>query len=371
MAELEVLSPLHIGNGNTLGLIDFIVMKDRFVRINFDKLADYCYEADIDLAEGVKDRRFKVRYKNEEIFSVEKFIAFYGIDYNRFTEYTIPLNIESRTRATKIEVKEYVKDGMGRAYIPGSSIKGAIRTALLWSVLDEEAIKKYCDELMRRGKINAKRACKRLEENIFGNVAHEDVLRALRISDTEPLAVKELNVSEIKIIGNPGSIPTYVENLRIGAKTKLDIRVDKNLLSEEIFVKNVLRAYINPGDILRVCRAFSMEYVEKQRNYRHYSGKTRQFYDELAEMLNRLKENEAILNMGWGGGWYGKTIGLKVENYQEFTANPRDFNRFKRTLRFKLKFGKNPRGKGFVLNFPKTRRVTIDEIPLGWVKVKI
>ena len=369
MAELEVLSPLHIGNGNTLGLIDFIVMKDRFVRINFDKLADYCYEADIDLAEGVEDRRFKVRHGKEEIFSIEKFVEFYGIDYNEFTEYTIPLNIEARTRETKIEVKEYIKDGMGRAYIPGSSIKGAIRTALLWSVLDEEEIKKYCDELMRGGKINAKRACKRLEEKIFGNVAHEDILRVVRISDTEPLAVKELNVSEIKILGNPSPIPTYVENLRIGAKTKLDIRVDKNLLSEEIFVKNVLRDYINPGDILRVCRSFSMEYVKKQGSYRSYNAGTRQFYRELNNTINELRENEAMLNLGWGGGWYGKTIGLKVENYQEFTANPRDFNRFKRTLRYKLKLGK--RGKGFVLNFPKTRRVTIDEIPLGWVKVKI
>jgi len=32
-------------------------------------------------------------------------------------------------------------------------------------------------------------------------------------------------------------------------------------------------------------------------------------------MLNGLKETEAIMNLGWGGGWYGKTIGLKVENY--------------------------------------------------------
>jgi len=29
------------------------------------------------------------------------------------------------------------------------------------------------------------------------------------------------------------------------------------------------------------------------------------------------------------------------------------------------------RGRGFVLKFPKTRRVTIEDMPPGWVKVKI
>ena len=369
--ELEVLSPLHIGNGNTLGLIDFIMREDRFVRVNFDKLADYCYDVDIDLAAGVEDRRFKIRYKTEEIFSIEKFIEFYGIerDYNRFAEYTIPLNIGRRARETKIEVKEYIKDGMGRAYIPGSSVKGAIRTALFWSVLDDEEVKRYCDELMRVKRVKAERACKRLEAKIFGSEAHRDILRALRITDSAPLAEKELEVNEIKIIGNPGPIPTYAECLRTGARTRFEIRVDKNLLIVDIFEDNRLRDGINLDNILRVCRLFSMEYVKKQRSYRHYSGSTMRFYNKLAGMLNGLKETEAILNLGWGGGWYGKTIGLKVENYPWFTANPRDFNRFKRTLRWKLKLGK--RGRRFVLNFPKTRRVTIEDMPPGWVKVKV
>lgn len=369
IAKLEVLSPLHIGNGNVLGLIDFVLDDERFVKINFAKLAEYCYDKGIDLAKGIEEERLKVRYKNEEIFSIEKFLEFYKIDYGMFADYKIPLNIGERRRETKIEVKEFIKDGRGGLYIPGSSIKGAIRTALLWKALDNRSVNKHCNNLLKRRKINSKEACKELEKEIFGRTAHEDILKGLRISDTDPIEVNELEVDEIKIIGNPTPIPTYVENLRIGAKTRFVIGIDEELLSEKLFESNVLRDYINHEDILRICSDFSLEYAKKQGSYGSYNDETKQFYGELQNKIIDLKENEAILNMGWGGGWYSKTIGLKVENHPDFTADPRNFSQFKRTLRFKLKLGKNPRGRGFVVKFPKTRRVTIEGLPLGWIKV--
>ncbi len=360
MAELEVLSPLHIGNGNVLGLIDFVLEDERFVKINFDRLAEYCYDKGIDLAKGIEEERFKERYKNEEIFSIEKFLASYRIDYGMFADYQIPLNIGARRRETKIEVREFIKNAKRRPYLPGSSIKGGIRTALLWRVLRDEQgrVIKYCDELMKKRRIKRDNACKDLEKAIFGKNAHEDILRALQISDTEPLEQNNLNVSEIEIIGNPTPIPTYVECLSGGSRAEFSLRINENLLGEKLFEKHILRGYLNAERILKICNEFSGVVIEKQLEY-NYKDNTIKFFEGLKGKVERCKENEAILNIGWGSGWYSKTIGLEMEKYRSWD----------KLRRAKLSLGKNPRTKRFVLKFPKTRRVTIDGLPLGWIKV--
>lgn len=368
MANLEILSPLHVGNGSTLGLIDFVLKDKTLVKIKFDKLLDYCFEKKIDLAEGIDNEKFKIAYRNDKIFSIEKFLRFYNIDYNQFAEYEIPLNIEGRKRETKIEIREFIKNVEKKPYLPGSSIKGGVRTALLWKIMSEEGskINKYCDELMEK-RIDRSKACDNLEKEIFGRDAHEDILRALRISDTKPLEPSNLDVSEIKILGNPSSIPTYVECLKNG-KTTFDLWIDEKLLGERLFEGNKLRDYLCIDGILEVCHEFSVAIIEKQSKY-NFENNTKIFFNDLKRNIESCKENEAILNIGWGGGWYSKTIGLEVEKYKNFTANPRS-DQFKRTLRYKLNLGKKPGSREFVLNFPKTRRVTIDGLLMGWMKIQ-
>ncbi len=356
MAELEILSPLHVGNGKVLGLIDFVLKANKFVKIRFDKLAEYCYENNINLAGGIEDGKFKVRYGKKRFFSVEKFLEYYRMDHSLFAEYEIPANIEERKRETKIEVREFIKNVEKKPYLPGSSIKGGIRTALLWKVLKKDIFNKYCDVLMKN-RSKRKNPCKNLEEKIFGKV-HEDIFRVLRVSDTMPLGLSNLNVSEIKIIGNPTAIPTYVECLKKG-KTMFDLWIDEKLL-EERFGENKLKEYFRVDKILKVCNEFSMAVVEKQLKYNNFTNDTKKFFVELKNRIKECKENEAILNTGWGGGWYSKTIGLEIETYKEWDR-----------LRIKLNLGKNLRTKRFVINFPKTRRVTIDGVPLGWVKVRV
>jgi CRISPR-associated protein Csm5 len=363
--ELEVLSPLHIGNGNEFTLIDFVINNKNFIKVNFDKLAGYCFENKIPLAEEIEEKK--------ENFKMEDFFKKHKLESKNFSDYSIPVNIDlNRMRRTKPKIKEFIKSANKSPYIPGSSIKGAVRTALLWSALTNSDINKHCDNMLNMKKVKRKEACKKLEEQIFGEDAHKDILRALRISDIDAIPIKNnLEVNEIKIIGNPSSIPTYVENLKEGTKTNFDFWMDKRLLNEEDFESNKLKNCMNIGNIAKICREFSLEFVKKQLKYKQYDNKTEKFYKDLYEKIHNLKEDKTILNIGWGGGWYSKTIGLKVENYPKFSADPRNFNRFKRTLRSKLNLGKNPRSKSFVLNFPKTRRVTISNIPLGWVKVRL
>lgn len=355
MAELSVLSPLHIGNGNEFTLIDFIIGNKNFININFDKVVDYCSEKSIKLDEEIE--------KEKENFKMEEFFKKYSLKPEDYSRYVIPLNIDfSRIRQTKPKIKEFIKGANKFPYIPGSSIKGAIRTALLWAVLQDKDIFEYCDKLYK-DYVKPKIACKGLEEKIFGTGAHKDILRVLRISDTKQLELKNLEVNEIKIIGNPASIPTYVENLKSGSMTNFDLWIDEKLLKEDIFNDKIIRNYLNTKSIFKICNEFCKEILVKQLNYRFNPPTVKKEFEQLKKDIENCKENEMILNLGWGGGWYPKTIGLKIERYNEWENG--------RKLRYTLQLGKNPKTKRFVLDFPKTRRMTIDDKPLGWVKVKI
>lgn len=288
MAELSVISPLHIGNGNEFTLIDFIMDNKNFINIDFDKVVDYCSEKNIKLAEEIEEKLDK--------FKMEEFFKKNNLNSEDFSRYVIPMKIDfDRIRQTKPRVREFIKDANKLPYIPGSSIKGAIRTAIFWSALDDKDIFKYCDELYD-SRVKPKTACKKLEQKIFGKDAHEDFFRALRISDTRQLEIQTLEVNEIKIIGNPESIPTYIENLKAESRTNFDMWIDEKVSYGD------MDKYLNIKNILKICNEFSMSVVEKQSMYNDFEDSTKKFFKEdLKNNIKNCKDNEAIFNLGWGG----------------------------------------------------------------------
>lgn len=381
--RIKLLSPLHIGNGNELKMVDFYLDDDKKLikRIDFNKFISYCFENGINLMEELNKRY----YKTGRDFSITKFMDAKGIDPDDFTSYEVPAIIEKRERESEFAVKECIK--CGGAYIPGSSIKGAIRTALMWSFLNEgDNVNVLFDELYhwirKRGKIDLKKIDDRISQEVFGNDAHHDIFRALRISDTGVIDLKHLEVSEIKIVGNPQDIPVYVENLKTGTEATFDLYLDKDLLNTEKkelnFKKYNLREYMNVRGICKACNAFSKKVVEGHLRYvwgRYDCESTIDKFGMLRSEIERCDDNEAVVHIGWGGGWCSTTIGLLVEKHQKFTTslqgNVRNWRLRDDTLRYKFGLGKNPQTKRYASRFPKTRRVTIEGKPLGWAKIMV
>lgn len=381
--RVELLSPLHIGNGNELKMVDFYLDDDKKLikRIDFNKFISYCFENGINLMEELNKRH----YKTGRDFSITKFMDAKGIDPDDFTSYEVSAIIEKRERESEFAVKEHIKcDGV---YIPGSSIKGAIRTALMWSFLNEgDNANVLFDELdhwiRERGRIDLKKIDDRISQEVFGNDAHHDIFRALRISDTDTMDLEHLEVSEIKIVGNPQEIPVYVENLKTGTEATFDLYLDEDMLNtkkkELDFKKYELREYMNARGICKACNAFSKKVVEEHLRYmweQYGCESTIGMFETLRSEIEGCGDNEAVLHIGWGGGWYSTTIGLLVETYPEFTTSAEGGERKcylrEGTLRHKFKLGKNPRTHRYASRFPKTRRITIKGEPLGWVKFRV
>jgi len=113
--RVELLSPLHIGNGNELKMVDFYLDDDKKLikRIDFNKFISYCFENGINLMEELNKRH----YKTGRDFSITKFMDAKGIDPDDFTSYEVRAILEKRERESEFAVKECIK--CGGAYIPG------------------------------------------------------------------------------------------------------------------------------------------------------------------------------------------------------------------------------------------------------------
>ncbi|AKB26312.1 CRISPR-associated protein, Csm5 family [Methanosarcina sp. MTP4] len=382
--SMKLLSPLHVGNGNELKMVDFHLNKRKGIIkfINFEKFIEHCIKENIDLKEEMQNRRY---YTGRD-FSITRFMNVNNIDPNAFTSYAVDAKIETRSRESEFAIKEFVK--CGGPYLPGSSIKGAIRTALLWKSLTErpdgvEIVQNGLKPWLKKHRISG-RDLKSLDDNIskivFGKDTHSDILRVMRPSDTIIAGKNHLEVSEIKIVGNSQEIPVYVENLKAGSELFFDLVFDEYLLNQNKgkpdFKNHPCAKYMNVQAICKACNEFSKNVLEKHLEYmweNYNCDSTIDEFDMLWNEVLKCEENEAILHIGWGGGWYSTTIGLILDSFPNFTSSlEKSSNHRKHTensIREHLQLGRKPGTNKYSSNFPKTRRLTIEGKPLGWVKL--
>jgi CRISPR-associated protein Csm5 len=124
--KLKVLSPIHIGSGETLSRLDYY----------FDREARYC-RVDLDglfADPGFADQRSKFLEAAPGGQRIDQLVPAELLQ--KHLKYRIrPSNSAldfGRSRA--VEVKACIKSA-GRVYIPGSSVKGSILSALCWAEL--------------------------------------------------------------------------------------------------------------------------------------------------------------------------------------------------------------------------------------------
>lgn len=91
-------------------------------------------------------------------------------------------------------IKEFIHDGMGKPYIPGSSIKGAIRTAVLASTKGDKSLE-------INGSSNSKNLASPVEKRLFGKDPNTDIFRTLVVGDAifgdnYEQAVNMVNINE-------------------------------------------------------------------------------------------------------------------------------------------------------------------------------
>ena len=358
--KLEVLTPVHIGSGNFLAEdTEFITFSENnesiIAIIDDEKILEIIGKENIDKwTDIIANKKGLKQY----LLQREKKLSSNDLDKRTLVVYG------NGTRT----IKEQLHDGLQKPYIPGSSIKGAIRTTVLaQKILSDKHITKN-NLKNRKGKFSAQE----IEKKTFGSDANKDVFRFLLPGDAyfdyETIAI---NANTLNLQGNGWEFKKghgqLVECIPDGAETTFKLKINSALL-EKNKDRNTIYSdtdFLSLNKLFPIINKHTLSLLVKELDFWNDENIKEEIFDEYIENLNNLigiskrcKENEAVLRIGYGSGWSFITGGWAKE--KEILSNY-EYEQFMSVVRRKKYADHIP--------FPKTRKIDEYGDMLGFVKL--
>jgi len=355
--KLTTLAPLHISDGIELRQdFDFVVHHDRTYRLDENAILEK-YESEI------QHRAPKYPLPGTLLQDTD----FANPALFRYQMIGTPRSVRADAR-----LRSQIKDAFDRAYIPGSSLKGALRTALAWTGWDE--IRPRLD----RSAIGRNRswAGQPLEHSLFGPDPNHDLLRALHVGDlngpTRPGESMIVVNAQVVTIRSTGS-PVELEAIRPDVVFTGALTVDDALFSG--FAENVLHFSKHKHwleEIMARAQKHSLARLQRLAEWHERAEQNEAVAGFYRKMLAaEMGPNAAFIQLGWGGGWDSKTFGSHLQ--KDTTLFDSLLSDFKMQHRSR---NAPPRKPGDA--FPASRRVAVSvklggrpARPLGWVLVEL
>lgn len=375
--RLIAKSPIHIGSvEQRITRFDFIHHGQYVYPISIDRLSVFLHK------KNLIDSYVTAVEREGNRFKLDEFLRSKGVKIK-----TEDLEMLSNRRKIRVladisriqEFRPFIRDGFGVPYIPGTSIKGVIRTALLYGILKnlketnkdefEKIENKISDDIDREMTNEPRRRNKReffkwanerwLEGFVLRNKTRSpntDWLKMLHISDaysvgsTETVLIpanilkRENNGWAYKMENNLNKTTIWVECIPENTIYEFDVLWDKKLLEEfkrensEIYLPDTL------SGIFEQVQSWARDVFEFEKNF----SKTHD--------LNKWYQNTfSNFRIGFGSGMTSTTmIILFNENLRKKIRNYAGINRRDNIA-------------------PKSRRVWLKElrpIPFGWALIK-
>lgn len=353
--KLEILTPVNLGCGELLSpYSDYIYDKGYVYYIDHDLLLKELSQKPDNqrlIDEFVKVVQSQAKSNVSDKFKLKSFLERVGLDFEKYSYKKLPASEEIRE-----QVQLHVKSA-GQPYIPGSSLKGAIRTALLthFLSLEDEQLMKYIAEEERK----SRGFFRYIGQDQFGKF-NEDKLKYLQVSDSLPFNQEGLKIVKFyKYNLKSGSltIPIVKEVIVSGVST---CRIKMSAKKGEINGKLSLLLAGNEAALLEIINKYAsknvaMELEQLERFTNEETREMEKFYRSLLESIKSAdKAKEAYLRIGSGKTYYDNTIAQKLSSKTKKEIITRNFRRA------------NPNA------FPITRTVILDggkkEVP-GWVRI--
>lgn len=239
---LETLSPVYIGSGQEISKKEYIYdSSDKKVHIP-DMKKMYTFF----MRKGLLNEYEKYILEDKKDFFIWlKSNHIYKKDYMTWIDYSMDSGDTVFEQRGKKGILTCIKDAYGCPYIPGSSIKGALRTALLaGDILDNKQkyqnISNKVERVPLQGRHSLEKEAKEVEE-IFYNVlsrkdkkydAVNDIMVGLRISDSKPLSCNDITLCQkidMTPDGKENKINILRECIKPNTKVEFDMEIDQTL----------------------------------------------------------------------------------------------------------------------------------------------
>jgi CRISPR-associated protein Csm5 len=388
---LKTISPVHIG-GKTqeLGLLENVVLGGCCYVVSEGSLGRALLEKNkldaLSLEIGRQGRRF----------NLDNFLRSLHLLNKNFLSKTADYCCDTILSNTPLRMRPFVRDAFSRPYIPGSSIKGVIRTAVLYGLLKkmqaedadcfqrcflnivEQKLREFnnAEEWVRsKGWFKDK-----IKRNMAGRIEmlllqhfdlptrdgpvrrgptgqQKDFMRVLKVSDTAPLDKNDLTLVEVQVISLTGEndvylkTPIYVEIIPPGREMEFSITLDESIWADFSSRSGDRLPFKTLEEVFALVNDFAADIWQFEKA----------FSDNIAghksvEMKDFYRHTSASMRVGWGSGLSGASLLMLL---------PQDLRRAVRDNLFE------PRDR---FAFPKSRRAVMDgdlpRWPLGWVNME-
>ncbi len=408
--NITALTPILIGDEEGKNLsptTDFVVKGGKALIINQNKLESLLSE-DMEILDeyvnSIKDGSFDL-----ENFIKDKLNA----DIEELTSFK--LSIEGSLG--KNEVKSFI-NSLGKPFIPGSTIKGAVRTAVIYNFLREDfngkkIVQKLFDPQIRINELESKNyltskekkelknlsfLVENLKQNRFNknnnysyNYIYDELrifknqitghdFRHIQISDSQLLNsdnTKIIQLFRYYLTKDDTKTEPWAQVLEEKTTTDFNFKIEKNF-------KDPFLQTINTNtykEIFRMVNKFSLdaldfelerfnEYIANGKGDKHKIEENLEgiinYYNELKEKIKFSRDNYAVIRIGGGKTYFDNSIGLAL-----YKADKEKFKQFRKILGF-WKYRSN--GQFVEEDSPITRTFYSNNsknelLPVGWTVI--
>jgi CRISPR-associated protein Csm5 len=385
--EIETLTPVHLGTGDVLGPLDYALREATVGVADLGRL----FRRDPARAEAIGQQLAGASPSALRNLGLERLLTPKELADETLWRYGLPASDATlaelgKARSMEHELRPATKTPDGRAYLPGTAIKGALRTALIfaWSAASPE----WARRLLRQGK--PAEANREVQSVLYGARPdpNHDLLRALMIGDTDAAPPAEtLRVVHERVLSSriradrsraagPDTYKpflVFLEALAPGTTWAASIRLLSDLLdvrrSGELGWSTAQRA-LNPQTLCGAANRMTAEICQWELEYfglvqgRDCAAVT-EFYRTLLAKAQTAAQGTAYLSIGRGAGWHKLTPGILVARH----LSPAEVAEFRKAYHLAA----TDRFDRLSFVFPKSRKVVAEGeravAPLGWVQL--
>ena len=369
--RLTIKSPVHIGSvEQKITPFEYIEHKGYVYHLSEEKLSEFLLNTKL-------LNLYLNRVQNEgHRFRIHAFLKEHNISLSENKLLHLSNSRKAKLKTNALELTEYrpfIRDAFNKVYIPGTSVKGAIRTAILYHSLKEfktknpagfstqveQRIIKDIDERKNKKFFFQWAIKKWLEGFVLGNKERSpntDWLRMLHVSDAYPVSPIETIVIPINILKKEntwtykkersGKTTTiWVEAIPKNIEFEFEVTGDTRLLED---FKRTNKNIMLPDDLQKIYDIVT-HWAEDIFNFE------RKFLNGCP-LRKWYETNNANFRVGFGSGMISTTILMLLE--PDTRKKVRNYSGQNRELD----------------EAPKSRRVWSNNnslIPLGWAVLEV
>jgi len=357
--KITTLTPTHVGSGEKpLREVDFLFFEQegKVAMLDPEKVLDIIGVGQVDqwvacvsnqegLAELLNQRKRDLRAEDVALRV---------------------LPVQHKGLGRKGDIHEQLHDGMGRPLLPGSSLKGAVRTVLFAHYINQNGGEDAKDRqnLLDRRKVFSDAL---LSKKYFGNDPNHDVLRLLRLGDATFDETVCAKVETINLKGNDWIVDArftqFTEVIPEGETTtfalQFDSTTEKNARLKNYFTNDT--SVLQPPKLFEIINRHTRDLAQREAKAWRKQTSTADCIDHYIERLDEIVAatlqcgpQECILRLGWGTGFRNMTGDWHIHMTDD------DYYELVRKLR-----SRHPE----YMIYPKSCRLLADGTPLGFVKL--